>query len=313
MPPDTSEPEVVYHYTTMDTMKKMVEKPSIWATSLSFLNDVSEGEHFLKLICKRLPVYRETHQLDDPTIFDRIEEKDNLGFEFRPFVASFSRDDDSLPQWRAYCPNGNGVAVGFRVECLKRASVECKGEPNKSVDPYITFVPINYIDGSDVQSLDKEIDSVLEDLKVLAKFHTQKGLGDFQAADHVRYVIQRLACSKKHPSFSNEHEYRLIVDGVLGHRELLGYRPTRSTIVPYIPVSIPREHSSHTGSTESQPRSSLYSSLGSPLAGRWQYIDRVVIGPSPNKDLSHQAVESLFKKHSMEVEVKPSEIPYRDW
>jgi hypothetical protein len=313
MPSDSPEPEVVYHYTTMETMKKMVEKPSIWATSLSYLNDVSEGEHFLKLICERLPVYRETHLLDDPGIFDKIEEKDILGFEGRPFVASFSQDDDSLPQWRAYCPNGNGVAVGFRVECLKRAFIEPKDEPNESVAPYITFMPVEYIDGSDLESLDQEIDSVLVAVRILAERHAQKGLSDFPASRYFRFLIQRMACFKKHPAFSNEHEYRLIVDSAVGHRELLEYRPTRSTIVPYIPVSIPREHSSHTGSAKNQPRNSLYSSLYSPLVGRWQYIDRVVIGPSPNKELSRQAVESLFKKHSMDVEVKPSEIPYRDW
>jgi hypothetical protein len=42
--PDAKEPEVVYHYTTMETMKKIVDSESIWATSLNYLNDASEGD-----------------------------------------------------------------------------------------------------------------------------------------------------------------------------------------------------------------------------------------------------------------------------
>jgi hypothetical protein len=75
-------------------------------------------------------------------------------------VASFSQDLDSLPQWRSYCPNGNGVAVGFRVDCLKRAFVDSKGDPNVSKLPAITakvtFRAIDYVDNSIVESLDEE-------------------------------------------------------------------------------------------------------------------------------------------------------------
>jgi hypothetical protein len=42
--PDTTEPEVVYHYTSMDTMTKIAKNAEIWATSINYLNDVSEGE-----------------------------------------------------------------------------------------------------------------------------------------------------------------------------------------------------------------------------------------------------------------------------
>jgi hypothetical protein len=50
-----------------------------------------------------------------------------------------------------------------------------------------------------------------------------------------------------------------------------------------------------------------------PLAGRWDFIDQVVIGPTANMDLSVAAVASFFRKQSMAVEVVSSNIPYRDW
>ena len=109
--PDAKEPEVVYHYTSIDTMMKIVDSASIWATSISYLNDVSEREHYLRLIRERIPVYRQSHSLPDESIFDDFLNESDLGFQSRPFVASFSEEDDSLPQWRSYCPHGNGVAI----------------------------------------------------------------------------------------------------------------------------------------------------------------------------------------------------------
>jgi hypothetical protein len=51
----------------------------------------------------------------------------------------------------------------------------------------------------------------------------------------------------------------------------------------------------------------------SPLAGRWDFIDRVVVGPTANMDLSIDAVSSFFKSLQIHVEVAPSTIPFRDW
>jgi hypothetical protein len=33
---NADEPEIVYHYTTMDTMVKIVENATIWATSINY-------------------------------------------------------------------------------------------------------------------------------------------------------------------------------------------------------------------------------------------------------------------------------------
>jgi len=317
MASDADDPEIVYHYTTMDAMINMVETGSIWATSISYLNDVSEGEHFLKLICERLPEYRQTHKLEDDSIFDGIREKSDvafkdrsfgLGFKGRPSVASFSQEADSLPQWRSYCPNGNGVAVGFRVECLQRAFVGLKNDPNISGGPRVTFGPVKYIDSSDVQSFDNAIGTAIQAATLLAQ-HPAQRQGEFPPKDYFKYIIERQACFKKHPSFSNEREYRLIVDPVLGNDKWLEFRTSRSTLVPYVSVSIPREHSRYTGATTNLTPSTLYS----PLAGRWQFIDRVVIGPTTNTTLSIQAFNSFFQKHSLHVQVVPSNVPYRDW
>lgn len=119
LPIPVGEPEVVYHYTTVDTMMKIVSSGKIWATSISYLNDSSEGEHFLRMVRRRLPDLLPQYQLRE-TVLSKLDDKARL-IERRPFIASFSAEGDSLPQWRSYCPRGNGVAIGFRVGCLTRA------------------------------------------------------------------------------------------------------------------------------------------------------------------------------------------------
>jgi Protein of unknown function (DUF2971) len=318
MPKNVEPPEVVYHYTTMDTMTKMAEDASIWATSISYLNDVTEGDYFLQLIRDYIPTYRKTHTLEDEKIFDIFLDKSHRAFESRPFVASFSEEADSLPQWRSYCPNGNGVAIGFRADCLKRAFVkplnELKGAEPAQSTPLVSYREVDYLDDITLESLDAEIDWVI----VASKFAAQKnslhdGSVQYSVADYFKVIAERLACFKKHPSFSNEREHRLLVDNVHRNRNYLGFKATPSTLRPYIPVNIPRKHSSYKSADAKHVEGSISEAVNTVLAGRWDFIDRVVIGPTTNKDLSLEAVTSFFLKLRMRVQVRSSKVPFRDW
>jgi hypothetical protein len=302
--PDVNEPEVVYHYTTMDTMMKIVDSASIWATSINYLNDVSEGDHFRVLVRQRIPHYIGDHPSEDVDLLQTFYKTPNPPvldtFATRPFVASFSQDSDSLPQWRSYCPNGNGVAVGFRVDCLKRAFVKLEGEAHVSElpnQPNVRYMKIDYVDSIGVEVLDKNIAVALATARVYADEGYDRPEIIFKT------IIDSIASFKKHPSFSNEREYRLLVE-MFADRRYFKFRATRSTLVPYVPVSIPRRHPRYGDSTEP---------IMSRLAGRWDFIDRVVVGPTANKNLSLDAVSAFFEKEEMQVEVVSSEIPFRDW
>jgi hypothetical protein len=307
-------PEVVYHYTTIGTMMKIAETASIWATSVNYLNDVSEGDYFRELVRQRIPEYLITHKVDDATIFDEFLAASPGSVETRPFVASFSQDGDSLPQWRSYCPNGNGVAVGFKVDCLKCSFIQGAGERvTRQKIPWVRFLKVDYLDTQTSQSVDREITQTLEMAETLLPFKNMTSGGIF------RFLMQLMTCAKKHISFSNEREFRLILDGVNGNNDWLDFRPTRSSLVPYVALGIPRKHSGAPKTTTDGETTILTlseqmdSQILRKLGGRWDFIDRVVIGPSPNKDLSLAAVDLFFQKQNMNVEVVPSTIPYREW
>jgi hypothetical protein len=115
----------------------------------------------------------------------------------------------------------------------------------------------------------------------------------------MREIVELEACFKNHTSFSNEREFRLATKGTAGQADLVQFRTVRSTLVPYIPLYVPGY----------KPGNADLPKLGD----RHHFIDRVVVGPTSNMELSRQSVEYFFRKLGMKVGVEPSQIPFRDW
>jgi len=99
----------IYHYTSIQALKSIVETRSIWCSNIKYSNDPSEVIYGYELV---EALVRE--KLPGPAAQRVIEYM--VGSEF--FAASFSLNPDSLPQWRAYCRNGRGLALGLSVEVL---------------------------------------------------------------------------------------------------------------------------------------------------------------------------------------------------
>jgi hypothetical protein len=129
--------------------------------------------------------------------------------------------------------------------------------------------------------------------------------GSSTPADYLQAFLERRACFVKHSSFETEREYRLLVDGVFWNLHHLQFRATRSSLAPYIQVRIPRHHSDM-----QEMDSSVHLSA---LAGRWDFVDLAVIGPTANKNLTRDAVKASFNRETLNVEVDISVVPFRDW
>ena len=275
-------PEILYHYTTIDAMMNIAKSRKIWATSISYLNDSSEGDHLLGMIRNRLKDLLQKHSLGNSV----LEQLSYTGteIEHRPFITSFSADGNSLPQWRSYCPNGNGVAIGFRVASLPQF-IQIR-EAERSTILFIRLEKVNYKPVSgELSIIDSEIAELVaraDEMGPSSEARTSPRRSgredDFAAVAHMA------ACSRKHHSFSNEHEYRLIADPTLLNAGDLQFRSARSTLVPYIELSIPTT----------------------------DFIAEVVIGPSNNPELSLQAVQAFFKHLQLQVDVKDCQIPFRN-
>ena len=107
--------DVIYHYTSAEGLRGIIENREIWLTNTAFVNDTSE--------CRALQEEKRLFVEGDFTnsyvkdkwknfISDLKIENDNT------YIASFSCGDESLDQWRAY----GHFRIGFEVKKLIRRS-----------------------------------------------------------------------------------------------------------------------------------------------------------------------------------------------
>ena len=101
---------VIYHYTSADGLKGIIENSELWLTNTAFVNDITE--------CKALQeeknlfndnAFSNNYVNDRWQKFIRYPDDDN-----NTYIASFSRGEESLGQWRAY---GN-FRIGFKAKNL---------------------------------------------------------------------------------------------------------------------------------------------------------------------------------------------------
>ncbi len=340
---EETEPKVVYHYTDVDTMMKIVEARTVWATCIDYLNDTQERTHYISQIRRRLL----THHIpprkpgypwprDESAVFQDLigaeDEETSEEIELSHFVTSFSALDDSLPQWRSYCPRGNGVAIGFKVNCFRNAKLgmpdlinplqapepeEVESEDSEplteddellnqplDIEPAITSGWINYVDGEPpensefgtvefspevAKALDRDIEAAVKEAieEEESNWQAEDGYSP-SAASVFKFIIEDNASFRKHKSFQNEREYRLLVKGRYWIERYCRFRAKGSSLYPYIRVIFP------------------------PEAGN--FIKRVVVGPTPNMRLSMAAIKGFFTKYGEpNLTVVESQVPFRDW
>jgi hypothetical protein len=152
---DDRQPDVVYHYTSADTLLKIVRSKVIWATNLLYLNDVKESDHCIAMLRKRLPHFLEESKPDDAKSLENAFGTITTGRWGVPYVSSFSQHRDSLPQWRSYCPAGNGVSIGFRTRALNRGSLFKQNLASKDPSAFAVLHRVRYLKEDDVGLADE--------------------------------------------------------------------------------------------------------------------------------------------------------------
>ena len=292
-------PDVVYHYTSMDTLKKIVQKKELWATNVKYLNDVTEHEFFVKATVGRLGhIVMMDADFDWDAFLRRYALKKTHPDPFYnlPFVASFAAKDDSLTHWRSYCSKGNGVCIGFRIASLTSATTLTPSQAGVlPVRP--VFGKVQYLSPNDFAHIEMALLTAYSKAKANVDRHRSRDLAA-TLIDELRYEIENVAAFYKHDSFADEREYRLTVDGIHWRRDLLDYRPTASTLVPYVAINIP---------SAKVPEDLSDGKL-------WTAIASVRIGPTPNKELSVDAVHAMLESCGLTCyRVDATDVPYRDW
>ena len=277
-------PEVLYHYTNQSGLLGIFKSKTLWATNLYYLNDSSELHHAVNLVKKMIPIHIELPSgYFDLTqqILDTLEWTELANI----FVASFSKDPDTLSQWRAYGSENGGFSIGFNYAKLNRVADHQEFGLKKCVydehDQKKTIIPM-------LQGLARSIDDELKDVptkdSATIKEILEKHVRDFFVG------FLPIAPTFKSCHFDKEEEWRLVSPTYYSYNHPnVQFRVGKSMITPYFKFDLTKE-------TDNLP------------------IDEIIIGPTPHEELSRKSVEQLVYKHGLsECKVNPSKIPFRGW
>ena len=270
---------IVYHYTTLEGFKSIVENSTLWASNFSYLNDSSEiwyGKNLLNQLIKE-EGYLESNQYTNET-----KEITNIflnflnGSAYHAYGCCFSSLNDSLSQWRGY---GQGIAIGFDRWALDR----------QNIDDF-RLEKVNY-SLSESKSLVHEIFHAFltEALQWVGNpdYNNIKLALASSFCNYIEFTIPMM----KDPSFSDEMEWRLVkfrsTLTPCDQSPEIKFRAKGNLIIPYLELKL---------------------SPGGKLP-----INHVKVGPTDRMQ-SHllASVSMLLAKHGYgDVGVSASTIPFR--
>lgn len=124
----------IYHYTTLETLYKIVSTKSLLLASTKNMNDPLEGSYSVSSFLEDIEgMAKESDYLASipflPQLFDKVvNEKESFnklcGQESTPYVVCFSQKKDNLSHWERYANDSTGVCITFNVDILNNLRLQ---------------------------------------------------------------------------------------------------------------------------------------------------------------------------------------------
>jgi Protein of unknown function (DUF2971) len=174
--------QLYYHYTSLDTLLKIVAGAKWRFTNIGFMNDGNEFHYAWELAKEFVP------ELEGITLRNQL---------LPCWVTFFSIHDDSFSQWGMYGDSGKGVAVGVEVQNIQ-FSLSRPTKPDGS-----TFL----FDQKDIVYLPDD-----QKTKLAAAIQEAEAYAEFESIEEIGakklLAISEHAVFFKQPQFASEQEVR---------------------------------------------------------------------------------------------------------
>lgn len=273
---------LIYHYTTLQGLKGILESQEMWFTDYGYLNDSDELEHGLQLFEEKLKVAIGRKEYADVAgIFEAwIENMRN--HQHRICIASYSLDGDSLSQWRAY----GSVAIGFAPSYeLTGSRGECR------------FDSVIYDHANQERLVEFFLHHILQSFRHdMANAEAWKRLNIKEIYQGGVYQLVSMSALFKNEGFADEREVRVAYVENPDLFEKLSiepaqkrFRATAEAIIPYV---------------TSADISHMDEKLTLP-------IREIVVGPAISEVGKKSIREFLDHLGLNKVDVRSSKVPYR--
>ena len=222
---------------------------TIWATHYAYMNDPTEFEFGIE-IC--LPLIKEIEEEDgvpeDEKIYPILNGTKELPkywgiLEFKhweyqgvlnPCMISFSQAKDSLHMWNMYGQNGNGLALCFDMDSMRRSKT------NYLFDSCVYIgndIPNEYKEQikQKIRGFYKNKYDLFREMRSSPEMNEKYKIGlTFMVAP---FIYAGVASYLKHEAYKDEQEFRMLVN----ERANFRFRERNGEIIPYREEKIPFE------------------------------------------------------------------------
>lgn len=211
----------IYHYTDLNGLKGIIENHSLWATNMYFLNDEEEIRHGIAAFNNALNYLGEDLSEQRVKILRKVLEEHQLFHAKHNYNISFCQHSDLLSQWRGYAA-AQGVCLEFDSEELEK-SLDFGGARVISRAVFYTQPDSTLEVKEELLSFIKSENFIKNNGSLLYEFINTSEL------------INGLIPFFKHVSFSEESEYRIVVQPEIKTAPIK-FRVNAHGLVPYIEI-----------------------------------------------------------------------------
>jgi hypothetical protein len=199
----TKTENVLYHYCSVESFCNILKSKVLWLTNIRYMNDSKEISWLYELAKKVISREMRTRPENEIKLCQLLMGHcDNLFLDetFFPYIfcSCFSKNGDSLGQWRAYANDGTGVAIGFRRDYLESFAL-----PGRT-----TLADVSYRTGDDLADLEGHLPDAFARLAISEYPSHDDQISLTAIETQVQWL--RLAPFCKNTGFREEEEVRIV-------------------------------------------------------------------------------------------------------
>lgn len=298
----------LFHYTSAEGLKGIIEKNELWATSAYFLNDSSEITYGYGLLKEVLDEWLAKNQRDERLLSVRLAQDLRKSFGedllnmliIKPiYLACFCEEDNLLSQWRSYGQFG-GYSLGFKVPTDPTIGQGFKPEANTYTSKWVRVDYERTSQRKKCMILLESLLPIFDDPNTNRAFETISShpqLGYSKVRTVIADILLEEIVGFKNKAFEVEKEWRVVVR----QRELVKQGSDDGGKTP-----LPVHFRSSMGAV------TPYLRLLPTKAGDRLPIASVRSGPTLNRTTAGMAVRLMLEKHGFStVRVEGSDISVR--
>ncbi len=235
----SSKPKLLFHYTSLEGLKGILQNRSIWFSHINTLNDPLELQYGKKLILDVINgFYKEEEDGRIKLIFKNLIDliKGFGEVMYHGYVACFCEEENLLSQWRSYAAMGGGYNLGILFNSGTKFVLN---QDDLSKDSFIILRKVIYDPEQQKNIVNDYIAKIISGARqAMIRWNDQEeeippAWEPQVAIESVNLLFDIMFCFKNEV-FKEEKEWRLIKANPLNENsELLNFRVRNENLIPY--------------------------------------------------------------------------------